>query len=46
MNKTQESIYEVITSNKLTYEQKLKKLDGIAENELDVLNISEKTAYY
>ena len=46
MNKTQESIYEVITSNKLTYEQKLKNLAGIAENELDVLPISEKTAYY
>lgn len=45
MNKTQESIYEVITSNKLTYEQKLKNLAGIAENELDVLPISEKTAY-
>lgn len=46
MNKTQESIYEVITSNKLTYEQKLKNLAGIAENELDVLPISEKTAYF
>lgn len=46
MNKTQESIYEVITSNKLTYEQKLKNLAGIAENELDVLPINEKTAYY
>lgn len=46
MNKTQESIYEAITSNKLTYEQKLKNLAGIAENKLDVLPISEKTAYY
>lgn len=39
-------IYDVITSNKLTYEQKLKNLANIAENELDVLPIPEKTKYY
>lgn len=39
-------IYDTITSNKLTYEQKLKNLANIAENELDVLPIPEKTKYY
>ena len=41
-----ERIYETITSSKLTYEQKLKNLANIAEDELDVLPISEKTKYY
>lgn len=39
-------IYDTITSKKLTYEQKLKNLANIAENELDVLPIPEKTKYY
>ncbi len=39
-------IYDVITSNKLTYEQKLKNLANIAENELDVIPIPEKTKRY
>lgn len=42
----EKQIYNVITSSKLTYEQKLKNLANIAENELDVLPIPEKTKYY
>ncbi len=42
----EKQIYDVITSSKLTYEQKLKNLANIAENELDVLPIPEKTKYY
>ncbi len=42
----EKQIYDVITSNKLTYEQKLKNLANIAENELNVLPIPEKTKYY
>lgn len=42
----EKKIYDVITSNKLTYEQKLKNLANIAENELNVLPIPEKTKYY
>lgn len=40
------AIYDVITSSKLTYEQKLKNLAGLAENELNVLSIPERTQYY
>lgn len=43
---SKESILQTITSEKLTYEQKLKTLANIAENELDVLNIPERTKYY
>lgn len=39
-------ILETIESSKLTYEQKVKTLANIAEDELDVLNIPEKTKYY
>lgn len=39
-------IYEAVTSKELTYEQKLKTLANLAENELDVLNIPERTKYY
>lgn len=43
---SKELILETIESEKLTYEQKLKNLANIAENELDVLIIPEKTKYY
>lgn len=39
-------IYDAVTSTELTYEQKLKTLANLAENELDVLDIPEKTKYY
>ncbi len=46
MTKYQEEIYNVITAKDLTYEQKLKNLAGLAEDELEVLSIPEKTKYY
>lgn len=46
MTEIQEKIYDVITSSKLTYEQKLKNLAGLSENQLDVLDIPERTKYY
>ncbi len=46
MNKHQNDIYSVITSKKLTYEQKLKNLADLSEEQLDVLNIPERTRYY
>jgi YjjI family glycine radical enzyme len=46
MNEEQKSIYETITSSALTYEQKLKTLANLAEDQLEVLNILEKTKYY
>lgn len=46
MTDTQTKIYDVITSSSLTYEQKLKNLAGLAENQLDVLDIPKKTKYY
>ena len=42
----QKQIYETITSCKLTYEQKLKNLANLAEDQLVVLPIPEKTRYY
>lgn len=39
-------IYDAVTSKELTYEQKLKTLANLAENELDVLDIPERTKYY
>lgn len=38
--------YDILTSKKLTHEQKLMNLAKEAENSLDVLNISEKMKYY
>ncbi len=46
MTDTEKNIYDTITSSELTYEQKLKNLAGIAEDQLNVLNIPEKTKYY
>lgn len=43
---SKKQILEAIESDKLTYEQKLKNLANIAENELDVLEIPERTRYY
>lgn len=39
-------IYDTLTSSKRTYEQKVLDLAHLAENELDVLNIDDKTLYY
>lgn len=38
--------YDIVTSNTLTYEQKLSALAHAAEDTLDVLNISERTKYF
>ncbi len=46
MTDIQKQIYDVVTSSKLTYEQKLKNLAGLSENQLDVLDIPERTKYY
>ena len=46
MDQTKQAIYNVVTASDLTYEQKLKNLANLAENELDVLNIPERTKYY
>lgn len=46
MNQHQKDIYSVITSKKLTYEQKLKNLADLSEGQLNVLNIPERTKYY
>lgn len=43
---SKKQILDTITSDKLTYEQKLKTLANIAEDELDVLNIPERARYY
>ena len=43
MDQTKQAIYNVVTASDLTYEQKLKNLANLAENELDVLNIPERT---
>lgn len=43
---SRKQILDTITSDKLTYEQKLKTLANIAEDELDVLNIPERARYY
>lgn len=40
------NILEVITSRKLTYEQKIMSLAHAAEDTLSILNIPEKTRYY
>lgn len=42
----EKAIYDTITSKELTYEQKLKTLANLAEDELQVLSIPEKTKYY
>lgn len=42
----QSDVYEIITSRKLTYEQKVVSLARAAENGLDVLSIPERTAHY
>lgn len=39
-------ILEIVTSKKLTYEQKLNSLAHAAEDTLNVINIPEKTKYY
>ncbi|MDO5028238.1 MAG: YjjI family glycine radical enzyme [Bacillota bacterium] len=41
-----DDVYEVLTSQKLSYEQKVINLARLAENGLDVLNISDKMASY
>lgn len=41
-----DAVYEVLTSTKLTYEQKVINLARLAENGLDVLNISDKMQEY
>ena len=46
MNDFRKEIYATITSTSLTYEQKVKNLSGLAEDQLDVLDISERTKYY
>lgn len=42
----QSDVYDIITSRKLTYEQKVVSLARAAENGIDVLNIPERTAHY
>jgi len=39
-------VYDIVTSDKLTYEQKLNSLAHAAEDTLDVLNVPEKTKEY
>ena len=39
-------VLEIVTSRKLTYEQKVMSLAHAAENTLSILNIPEKTKYY
>ena len=46
MNDFRKEIYATITSTSLTYEQKVKNLSGLAEDQLDVLDISERTKYF
>ena len=46
MDTHEKDIYNTITSQSLTYEQKLKTLANLAEDELNVLDIPEKTKYY
>lgn len=41
-----QNIYNVITSEDLTYEQKVKNLSSLAEDELDVLDIPSRTKHY
>ncbi|MBR3565402.1 MAG: YjjI family glycine radical enzyme [Paludibacteraceae bacterium] len=40
------NIYDIVTSRKLSYEQKVNALAHAAEDTLDVLKISEKTHFY
>lgn len=46
MNVHEKDIYSTVTSPSLTYEQKLKTLANQAEDELNVLEIPEKTRHY
>lgn len=46
MNDFRKEIYDTITSTSLTYEQKVKNLSGLTEDQIDVLDIPEKTKYY
>lgn len=41
-----QNAYDIVTSQKLTHEQKVMNLAKAAENGLDVLNIPERTRYY
>lgn len=41
-----QKVLDTLTSRQLTYEQKVVSLAGLAENSIEVLNLSDKTKYY